>query len=155
MRKEPFSRAPADPIMDQPGLRKRMKKEAVRVSSQHRQLDEFFEALSDALARGSLEGARLSYTRFRDALEAHLTLEDQVFFPALRGLEPEIGGALTDLIEEHHDFREQLETLYDLIARGRRDPFAKGVHALADQVWEHEQREEALIAEITGRAKGA
>ena len=143
--------AKADAGLEQPGLRQRMKSEVRRVSSQHRQLEDFFEMLSSALARDSLEGARIAFQRFRDALDAHLTLEDTVFFPALNGLSPGHADELSRLVEEHALFREELETLHDCIARGRKQRFSEDVHALAERVWQHEQLEEELLARLTSK----
>jgi hemerythrin-like domain-containing protein len=133
----------------QPGLRKRMKSEVRRLSSQHRQLDDFFDMLVEALARDSLEGARAAFLRFRDALEAHVTLEDTVFFPAVHGLQPDLGDDLAELVAEHREFREQLEQLYEWIARGMREPFEEGIYALASRISDHELREEALLSRLT------
>lgn len=136
----------------QPGLRKRMQREVRRLSSQHRQLDDFFDMLMAALERNSLEGARAAFLRFRDALEAHVTLEDRVFFPAIHGLRPDLGDELALLVEEHRDFREQLELLHDWIARGSQQRFEQGIDELASQISQHEQREEELLLQLTPRS---
>lgn len=134
----------------QPGLRKRLKKEAGRISSQHRQLDVFFEMVMSALGRSSLHGARVAYLRFRDALEAHITLEDKVFFPALSGLDPTLRHELTDLVHEHKDLRATLDELHDRLAKGDGARFQEGFERLAERFRDHEQREERILARTSG-----
>jgi hypothetical protein len=136
----------------QPGLRRRMKREVRRLSAQHRQLDDFFDMLTEALARDSLEGARAAFLRFRDALEAHVTLEDQVFFPAVNGLQPDLGDQLAELVDEHRDFRDQLDLLHDWIARGSQQRFEQGLEELATQISAHELREEELLSHLAAPA---
>lgn len=134
-----------DPI-PQPGLRLRLRSESQRLSTQHRQLNTFFGYVAQALERGSLQGARTSFLRFRDALEAHLTLEDTVFFPAFRGLQPDLAELLTRLVEEHEHFRMTLEELHELLATGSAEAFARTFDQLADKVAEHERVEEEILA---------
>lgn len=157
MRDDPTSR-PSGPgdheAISQPGLRTRMKLEARRVSSQHRQLDEFHRLVVEALGRGSLQAARLAFTRFRDALEAHIALEDRVFFPALHGLRPDLERDLAALVSEHGDFRVSLEQLHDTLAEGSAETFAEQLDRLVDHVAAHELREEELLASISPAAAG-
>jgi len=136
-------------LSTQPGLRLRLRlrNEAQRLSTQHRQLDTFFEMVVVALERGSLQGARASFIRFRDALEAHLTLEDQVFFPAFRGLRPALADTLTGLIEDHERFRRELDQLHDLLAVGSAEAFASGFDTLAEAVSVHERKEEKILSD--------
>jgi iron-sulfur cluster repair protein YtfE (RIC family) len=129
----------------QPGLRLRLRGEAKRLSTQHEQLDTFFEMVESALERGSLNGARASFVRFCDALEAHLSLEDRVFFPALRGLRPDLTKRLTGLVEEHTSLRLELDQLRDLLAAGSAETFSKQFERLGGFLTEHERREDLLL----------
>ena len=129
----------------QPGLRLRLRGEAKRLSTQHEQLDTFFEMVASALERGSLNGARVSFVRFCDALEAHISVEDRVFFPALRGLRPDLTEKLTGLVEEHTSVRLELDQLRDLLAAGSAETFSKRVEQLGSFLGEHERREDLLL----------
>jgi hypothetical protein len=129
----------------QPGLRLRLRGEAKRLSTQHEQLDTFFDMVASALERGSLNGARVSFVRFCDALEAHISLEDRVFFPALRGLRPDLTEKLTGLVEEHTSVRLELDQLRDLLAAGSAETFSKRFEQLGSFLGEHERREDLLL----------
>lgn len=133
---------------DEPALGRRVERFGGRLSSQHQQLDVFFGMVQDALERSSLVAARQAYMRFNDALEAHVTLEDRVFFPALHGLDPSIAEELAQLAEEHHEMRQALDELADLLAVGSVEAFSEGFHRLAHVVSDHELREEQLVARV-------
>jgi hypothetical protein len=141
---------------DQPGLRLRMGQEARRISSQHRQLDVLFALVAAAVRRGAPREARDAFLRFGDALDAHVSLEDELYFPALRGLRPALADDLAVLEREHRAFREQTEALrrlfdaaYDSAGLARCEaPLEQLVTAVED----HEGREELLIAQIRSPA---
>ena len=125
-----------------------MERYGSRLSAQHRQLDEFFATVMSALERGSLVTARAVFVRFRDALDAHVTLEDRVFFPALRGLHPRITSELVRLVEDHESFRRDLDELSDLLAKGSGEEFADAFDCLAVTFSQHEEREEGLMTRL-------
>jgi hemerythrin-like domain-containing protein len=140
--------------VDQPGLRLRMSHEARRISSQHRQLDALFALVANAVARGAPREARDAFVRFADAVDAHVSLEDELYFPALRGLRPELAVDLEALVGEHRELREQMQTLRGLFdaafdsetllrCEAPLERFVSGVEA-------HEGREELLIAQVRG-----
>ncbi len=125
-----------------------------RLSSQHRQLDLFYAMVREALERGSLRGARVAFVRFRDALEAHVAMEEQVFFPALHGLDPSLEAELTGFVEDHAELRAVLERIHDLLAEGALETSRSELSAFADRVADHERREEDLVSRISGPSSG-
>jgi iron-sulfur cluster repair protein YtfE (RIC family) len=135
---------------DEPALGKRVERFGGQLSSQHRQLDVFFGMVQDALERGSLVAARQAFMRFNDALDAHITLEDRVFFPALHGLDSSIAGELRQLAEDHQAVRVSLDELSDLLAAGSVEAFSEGFDHLAVLFSKHEKREEELVARAGG-----
>jgi mono/diheme cytochrome c family protein len=104
-----------------------------------------------ALAAGSLPDARSSFQRFRDAWDAHTSLEDGFYFPALRGLRPALGPSLAALSEDHLRFRGALDEIERLLAGGPLAAIAAALDALAADIASHEQREEALARELGAR----
>lgn len=132
----------------QPGLVLRMQRESRVISAQHRQLDDFYLRVAVALEKGEPEHARAAFTRFSDALEAHLALEDGLYFPALRGLRPSLERDLEGLCDEHQQLRERLAHVARSIESGACEPCARLLHQLAGDLAEHEGREEGLLASI-------
>lgn len=131
---------------DQPGLRLRMAHEARRISSQHRQLDSLYWLVVAALERRAPAQACTAFVRFRDALDAHMSLEDELYFPALRGLRPELEPELAGLVRDHRRFRRSLDALAGAFADGNGAACAGGLESFATGFADHEQREEHLLA---------
>jgi len=123
---------------DQPGLRWRLAHEARRVSAQHGYLDALVATTRRAVER---EGeAREALRAFRGALESHFALEEQVHFPALQGLHPELASELTELTREHAAFRASLEHL-----ERQAEGVGTALDALSASLRVHENREEHLL----------
>jgi hemerythrin-like domain-containing protein len=140
--------------MDQPGLRVRMGAERRRISSQHRQLDAIYGRVEAAIAKGAFPEAREALGRFRDAWEAHTSLEDGFYFPALRGLRPAVGAQLEALSAEHARSMQQLAELEALVEQQDRAALEAALERFVAHLADHEGREERLLAELTGGTAG-
>jgi hypothetical protein len=140
---------------DQPGLALRMRREARVISAQHRQLDDFHLRVACALARREADAASKAFARFTDALEAHLALEDGLYFPALRGLRPALAPALSALEDEHWQLRASLASAARPIEAGDCAAGAAALERLAAALADHEGREEALLARIRHQSEEA
>jgi hypothetical protein len=132
----------------EPGLALRMQRERRVISQQHRQLDDFHVRLAAALDAGDAPGAQAAFYRFSDALEAHLALEDGLYFPALRGLRPALERDLEALSDEHQQLRECLVGLAKLVEAGRCEACLRPLEQLAGDLADHEGREEGLLASL-------
>jgi len=132
----------------EPGLTLRMQRERRVISSQHRQLDDFYVRLAAALDAREAPAAQAAFRRFSDALEAHLALEDGLYFPALRGLRPTLEPDLEALSDEHHALRERLVGLARLVEAGHCEACLRPLEQLAGDLAEHEGREEGLLASL-------
>jgi iron-sulfur cluster repair protein YtfE (RIC family) len=123
----------------------RMAQEARRISSQHRQLDALHALVVAALERRAPAQARAAFVRLRDALDAHMALEDELHFPALRGLRPDLDAELAGLVREHRRFRRGLDGLAETFADGELGACAQGLASFVAAFTEHERREERLL----------
>jgi iron-sulfur cluster repair protein YtfE (RIC family) len=137
--------------LKQNGLEKRVQIESRRISSQHRQLDQFHEMVATALEHGDPAQVRSAFTRFRDALEAHFSVEDDVYFPAVHGLRPQLESELTSLVADHREMRRQLEKVQDLFDADRLAEGGAALDAMVSVLIEHETREERLLDQIQSR----
>jgi iron-sulfur cluster repair protein YtfE (RIC family) len=131
--------------LKQNGLEKRVQIESRRISSQHRQLDQFHELVAAALEHGEPVQVRGAFTRFRDALEAHFSVEDDVYFPAVHGLRPELERDLTALVADHREMRRQLEKVQALFDADRLAEGGAALDAMVTVLIDHERREEQLL----------
>ena len=126
----------------QPGLRMRLAHEGRRLAAQHEFLDVLAKAASQAVERDGKAEAREALHGFRAALDAHFALEEQMHFPALRGLHPELADELAELVREHAEFRASLDRL-----EGGADGVERktALDALVAGLRLHETREERML----------
>jgi len=92
-------------------LRLRLVHEARRLAGQHGYLDALASATRRAIERDAGAETREALIGFRGALESHFALEEQLHFPALHGLRPELAGDLAELSREHAEFRAALDRI--------------------------------------------
>ena len=131
------------------GLKLRMRGEERRISSQHRQLEQLFDRVMKSVRVGGPHKAVNDFLLFSTALEAHMSVEEDIYFPALHGLRNDVGDELGRLIEEHQRIREQLADLRLTLASNDEDLGIAALERLAADVDRHEETEEKLISRIT------
>jgi len=130
------------------GLQYRLRRAARQMGEQHAQLAEILAALGPAIEARREADARALFERYRDALTAHFSLEEDVFFPALHGLHPEHASELELLGHEHAGLKAQIERLRGLLERDF-PAFGTGVSALVQALASHESREERLARTLS------
>ncbi|MCA9511645.1 MAG: hemerythrin domain-containing protein [Myxococcota bacterium] len=128
------------------GARHRMRYEELRISRQHDQLNALFGAVLSSLYRDAVHCAREAFVRFADALEAHLSLEDRLYFPALHGLRPDLTSKLATLCDEHDALRDRAVVIRMLLSSGERETSRERLDEFAELLADHEAREEELIS---------
>lgn len=135
------------------GLRHRVRRVERQISAQHRHLNPLFRRFAEALGNGGSDPARQAFERFRDAIEAHFSLEDEFFFPALHGLCPERARELAGLSRDHERLLRELERLREEIEADSLETCAEILDTFANALASHEGREEQLVAAITDAAR--
>jgi hypothetical protein len=126
------------------GLRRRLERTLRTVEQQHRQLKDVDGELAQAIARGAVTEAQRWLERMRDALLAHFDLEEEVIFPALRGLLPGTHRELAQLERDHQLFLERLHAALGAVPHAAR--LDRDQTELRRRLDEHERHEERLLA---------
>lgn len=131
------------------GLRARMRSEERRINAQHERIDTFCH---DVMRRIDQVGAARSiedFLQLQHALEAHMSVEDEIYFPALHGLRPEAGPELAVLIDEHEEMRREVEGVRRLLVADDLERGRQALGALTSRIERHELVEEELIARVS------
>ncbi len=137
------------------GLERRVRQETRRISSQHRKLDTLFAMLEAAVRNADPILVRQTFERFGDALDAHFSLEDGFYFPALHGLHPELDHQLAELVKEHETLRSDLAALGAALEDGPASAAEAALDRFAGSLTLHEEKEERLVAGIRGSRRPA
>lgn len=138
------------------GLRLRMAGEARRVHRQHARLAALMHDLRAVLEGSNIDASRRAFARFTDALDAHMRVEETVYFPALHGLLPEVDDELSALIAEHREMRAEIAAIGRRLAGDHAGAGATAVEALdalTARSARHEAVEEALIDRVRAAAE--
>jgi len=136
-------------LSDDKGLRMRMRGEERRISSQHKQLGDLFDRVLASMDGGGPRMAVNDFLLFSTALEAHMAVEEDIYFPALHGLRDDVGGELVELVSEHARIRGGISRVQKRLSGGNRVDAQQALDALASLVGRHEKQEEDLLARIS------
>jgi hypothetical protein len=139
--------------LDHAGLRFRVSRAARQIQTQHERLRPIFSELGRALSRNAWLEAQTEIFRLEGALQAHFLLEENVVFPALRGLHPECSAELLDLEREHVRVRREIRRIVVEILDKDLARAAESLSACVDVITEHERREQDLLSSL--EAEGA
>jgi iron-sulfur cluster repair protein YtfE (RIC family) len=134
------------------GLRLRMKREVTRIKAQHRRLEDLRHEVTSEISRRSVETAGVAFGRFAEALEAHFIVEEQIFFPAVHGLDGNNGEAIEALLEDHARIRRRVTELRGHFSSGNGFGCAVQLDALVGDLRVHEQEEERVMASADEQA---
>jgi hypothetical protein len=130
---------------EEPGLRPRLAHASRRLALQHEYLDALLLTTSRVLERHTPSEARDALLGFVGALDSHFSLEEQVHFPALHALRPELSPELETLMREHRAFHGRVQELLARVGKEPRESVATDFGRLGVELREHESREEALL----------
>ena len=123
-----------------------LKRASDQIQAQHRRLEPLFEDLSSALAGGSSRDAQTAAFRLDGAVKAHFLLEEEVVFPAIRGLRPKHQVELEVLVGDHQGLGVGLQAVIDQIIKGQLDLAAQSLESCRLAIKDHEGREEAFLS---------
>lgn len=99
----------------------------------HRELETDLEELKEAETVD-----RRKFNKMADALAAHITVEEELFYPAVKAERTE--DILLESLEEHLSLKRVLADLVDLRADATK--FSAKLHVLAEQAEHHHKEEE-------------
>jgi hypothetical protein len=120
-----------------------------KIAEEHRALDRMF-----ASAHALLEGdgpvlqARDAFEELREALDAHLSAEENLYFPTIWALRPEFKGRLRAFIRAHHHFRGLIEEIVGLMESHETEEATHVLGQLRHEFGRHEGGEEDTLRSL-------
>ncbi len=127
------------------GIRSRLQRAVGQIEAQHERLAPIFNDLSRALARGAALDAQTAVFELKGAMQAHFLLEEQILFPALRGLYPERLRELDSLEEDHERLRTALRATTAQILASQLELAGETLASCMTSLVAHERREGAFV----------
>ncbi len=129
-----------------------MSKISEYLSHGHHHCDELFVAAENAVADGRLEEARSLYDAFRDEMEVHFAMEENVMFPAFENATGMSGGPTEVMRSEHLQMRELLDQMQAAFAKPDTYEYLGLSETLLMVMQQHNFKEEQILYAMADRA---
>jgi hypothetical protein len=138
----------------QTGLLHRRRRGRRQAGDAHRHLRANRAELLGAFASGAGASAIEALRAYSKAIRSHFALETGTFFPARHGLRSEFSRNLDTLDREHEALLARLERIEARLVASALPSSADAIDDFNADPAQHERREEALMAWITGDVPG-
>jgi hemerythrin superfamily protein len=110
------------------------------LTTDHNRVRGLFQRFQEAKDADDLETMQALAAQMRQELEVHTTIEEQIFYPAVKGLTDEIGETVAEGLEEHHEVEVLLEELKSVEPSDER--WAAKWTVIVENVEHHAEEEE-------------
>jgi hemerythrin-like domain-containing protein len=118
----------------------------------HRRLDAILADAKRWFAAGDLPRASARFAAFRDGLERHIAVEEEVLFPCFESLTGAAGGPTQVMRMEHGELRQLMAEVAASLARGADEERATPLAALTARIYAHNGKEERILYPAVDRA---
>lgn len=114
------------------------------LTNDHRECDETFAQMEDAVANNS-DDALLKFEKFYDDLNNHFSMEEIVLFQALVQASNIVNNPTKLMEMEHEQMRELLSKMRNAIEEKNRDKFFSASETLMILMQQHNIKEEQIL----------
>ncbi len=115
------------------------------LGTDHRACDDLFAAAEAAAAKKIWDDARALFKRFHDAMGHHLTMEEEVLFPAFEARTGMTGGPTQVMRMEHVQMRGLMDDMANAVAASNRDGYLGLSETLNMLMQQHNLKEENML----------
>lgn len=114
------------------------------LTNDHRECDEAFAKMEDAVANNS-DDALLKFEKFYDDLNNHFSMEEIVLFQALEQVSDVASNPSKIMEMEHEQMRELLSKMRKALEEKNRDKFFSASETLMILMQQHNMKEEQIL----------
>jgi hemerythrin superfamily protein len=111
------------------------------IIADHNRVRGLFKRWTAAHERKDAESMKLLATKIVDELRIHMAIEEEIFYPAVRGESAEISETIFEGVEEHHVAKVLVQELAECEPEG--DAWEAKVKVLIESVEHHADEEES------------
>lgn len=122
------------------------------LSDDHRACDSFLSDAENAVASGDWVAAKEKFKQFQHAMTVHLSMEEDVLFPAFEEETGMTEGPTMVMRCEHTQMRELLQGLEQAIGEQSEDIFLGNAETLFILMQQHNMKEEQMLYPMTDDA---
>ena len=121
------------------------------MESDHKRCDALFEQLETSLDKQQWEQAALELSSFKQALERHFAMEENVLFVAFEQAAGNSAGPTAVMRLEHQHMRSILSRLIDAVGARDMNDFFGHADTLRIMMQQHNLKEESILYLMTDR----
>jgi hemerythrin superfamily protein len=111
------------------------------LTADHNRVRGLFKRFKDAESSDDMETMKLVTTKIVEELLIHMTIEEEIFYPAIKPESEEVKDTVLEGVEEHHVAKNLVEELVDMEPDG--EEWAAKVKVLIEAVEHHADEEES------------
>lgn len=120
-----------------------------KIADEHRALNRLFATALKLLEGDELDlGAGEAFGTLREAMESHLTAEENLYFPTIWAILPEFKDRLRAFIRAHHHFRGLLQEISGLMDSAEEEEAKYVLERLRHEFGRHEVSEEDALRSL-------
>lgn len=124
------------------------------LGNDHRACDDLFASAEAEVAQHKWDSARSLFGQFEQAMAHHLTMEEDVLFPAFEDRTGMRAGPTEVMRMEHAQMRGLLQEMASAVAAGNRDSYLGLSETLNMLMQQHNLKEENMLYPMADRALG-
>ncbi|HMM53780.1 MAG TPA: hemerythrin domain-containing protein [Candidatus Desulfobacillus sp.] len=112
----------------------------------HKKCDEDFAAAEEAAHKGDWDACAKAYTKFRDEVLAHFSVEEDILFPPLEERSGITSGGPPQMMrEEHEQMRPLLQQMDNALEQKNAGNFTATGETLLVMMQQHNMKEENIL----------
>lgn len=115
------------------------------MAENHRHCDDYFVAVEQAIAGAAWAKATEHFSRFRDAMDRHLSVEENVLFPAFEKRTGMTMGPTQVMRSEHAQMRQLIEAAEGALLAKDADDYSGYTETLLIMTQQHNMKEENIL----------
>jgi iron-sulfur cluster repair protein YtfE (RIC family) len=125
------------------------------LGSDHHACDDLFASAEAAVAQKNWDSARSLFGEFQTAMARHLTMEEDVLFPAFESRTGIAAGPTEVMRMEHAQMRDLLEEMAKAVAAGNQNGYLGLSETLNMLMQQHNLKEENMLYPMSDRVLGS
>ena len=128
---------------------------AAYLARDHEHCDDLFRQAQQQAVAGCWDEAMSSFAAFHQALERHLTMEEEVLFAAVESARGGPVGPTQQMRLEHLDLRDLAQEMANAAARRDTGGFSGAGETMRSLMQQHKQSEERVLYPMAEQILGA
>lgn len=125
------------------------------LAADHRRCDELFASAELAAQKNKWEECEHSFHAFLSAMKHHFSMEEQVLFPTIAGLNPQISAPIEVMLMEHEQVNNLIEQMEEAVDAKNTDDYLGASDTLLNFMQQHNMKEEQILYTMADHILGS